>query len=210
MIRIAPNHISLATKDAIPVVFGQGNKALAKSQFYDAFIGGSASVFSTRDRGEHARKRKGYSKTFAPQSVKDYTPLIQDCLKELIQQFDNACELGSIAGLGELSKIDMLKWLNYFAFDVLSDLAFGHRLGMLRKVFRTLSKSQALDAKFCTFRAQTSFAYRDQTLYPKMDVFLLSIMYVAISILQIILILCTEARASSRRRRFISKLKMVF
>ena len=56
-VRIAPNHISINDPEAIFTVYGHGNGFL-KSDFYDAFVSIHRGLFNTRDRVQHARKRK--------------------------------------------------------------------------------------------------------------------------------------------------------
>ncbi|KAJ7254473.1 hypothetical protein C8J57DRAFT_954619, partial [Mycena rebaudengoi] len=56
LVRIAPNHISVASPEALLVIYGQGPRAPAKSPFYDSFVcNGKHSIFSTRDRHSFGR-----------------------------------------------------------------------------------------------------------------------------------------------------------
>jgi benzoate 4-monooxygenase len=57
VVRIAPNHVSIASDQALKAVYGHGNGFL-KSDFYDAFVSIRRGLFNTRDRNEHTRKRK--------------------------------------------------------------------------------------------------------------------------------------------------------
>ncbi|KAF9463856.1 benzoate para-hydroxylase [Collybia nuda] len=122
-VRISPNHISVAHKDAIPVIYGQGNNAFHKSQFYDAFVGDKASVFSTRDRQDHAQKRRIVSQAFSYRALQQCEVFIHDIMSGFVKQLDKICETGK--------EVDALLWLNYLAFDVLSDLAFGESINMV-------------------------------------------------------------------------------
>ncbi|KAF9023814.1 benzoate para-hydroxylase [Hymenopellis radicata] len=123
-VRISPNHISVADKDAIPVVYGQGNKAFSKSEFYRAFVGKEPSVFSTMDRQDHAQKRRMVSATFSAKSLSQFTDYMHIILRTFVSKVDAICEAGDY--------VDALLWFNYLAFDVLSDLAFGEAIGMVK------------------------------------------------------------------------------
>jgi benzoate 4-monooxygenase len=68
LIRLQPNHVSVADSDAINAIYGHGNGFL-KSEYYDAFVSIKRGLFNTRDRVEHSRKRKIVSHTFSAKSI---------------------------------------------------------------------------------------------------------------------------------------------
>ena len=92
--RIAPNHLSIADPDALQVIYGHGNGTL-KSNFYDAFVSIRRGVFNTRDRAQHARKRKIISHIFSPKSVIEFEPHIRLHVGTLIKQWDRLCDLAA-------------------------------------------------------------------------------------------------------------------
>ncbi|KAG6815003.1 hypothetical protein H0H87_005926 [Tephrocybe sp. NHM501043] len=98
VVRLAPNHISIADPEALPIVYAHGNGAL-KSDFYDAFVSIRRGVFNTRDRNEHARKRKIVSHIFSQKSVVEFEPHIRLHVQAIIAQwdrlFDHAVKGGS-------------------------------------------------------------------------------------------------------------------
>ncbi|KAJ3501164.1 hypothetical protein NLJ89_g9465 [Agrocybe chaxingu] len=141
-VRIAPNHVSIAEPDALGIVYAHGNGAL-KSDFYDAFVSIRRGVFNTRDRNEHARKRKIISHIFSQKSVVEFEPQIRVYVGLLIEQWDRLCGLaakgmsgsdgeGGWKGEGGRLWLDCLPWANYLAFDIVGDLAFGGPFGMLQ------------------------------------------------------------------------------
>ncbi|KAJ7152191.1 hypothetical protein C8R43DRAFT_819494, partial [Mycena crocata] len=67
-VRISPSEVSVADPDALGIVYAHGNGAL-KSGFYDAFVSIQRGLFNTRDRKQHARKRKIVSHIFSQKSV---------------------------------------------------------------------------------------------------------------------------------------------
>ncbi|CAI4216055.1 unnamed protein product [Parascedosporium putredinis] len=127
VVRIAPNHISVADAGAINTIYGHGNGFL-KSDFYDTFVSIRRGLFNTRNRAEHSRKRKLVSHTFAPKSVLEFEPYIKSNLELFVQQWDKIAATPNPDGTGHL---DCLSWFNFLAFDIIADLAFGKSFGML-------------------------------------------------------------------------------
>ncbi|KAJ8522254.1 hypothetical protein ONZ45_g1155 [Pleurotus djamor] len=121
-VRISPNHVSVAHKDAINVVYGQGSRAFDKSAYYHAFVSDKASIFSTVDRQDHAQKRRLVSQGFSYKALQSVTPLLHTNLVHFTDKMDEICERGG--------PVDALQWFNFLAFDILSDLAFGEPIGM--------------------------------------------------------------------------------
>jgi benzoate 4-monooxygenase len=127
LVRIQPNHVSVADADAINTIYGHGNGFL-KSEYYDAFVSIQRGLFNTRDRQEHTRKRKTVSHTFSSKSVGQFEQYIHHNLELLVKQWNR---MASEAPKGEYADMDALHWFNYLAFDVIGDLAFGAPFGML-------------------------------------------------------------------------------
>jgi benzoate 4-monooxygenase len=91
LVRLAPNHISVADPDALAIIYAHGNGAL-KSGFYDAFVSIRRGVFNTRDRNEHTRKRKIISHIFSQKSVIEFEPHIHSYVATFIRQWDRLCD----------------------------------------------------------------------------------------------------------------------
>ncbi|KAK3208792.1 hypothetical protein GRF29_77g2028712 [Pseudopithomyces chartarum] len=81
VLRIAPNHISIADASAIPVIYGHG-KGLLKADYYDAFVSITRGLFNTRDRAEHTRKRKAVAHTFSAKAIGQFERTL-GCLPQL-------------------------------------------------------------------------------------------------------------------------------
>ncbi|KAG9245974.1 cytochrome P450 [Calycina marina] len=128
LVRIQPDHVSIADESAIAIVYGYGNGFL-KSNYYDAFVSIQRGLFSTRDRAEHTRKRKTISHTFSTKSIGQFETYINQNLSIFVRQWDAL----SNNAHGQYAKIDCLHWFNYLAFDIIGDLAFGAPFGMLEK-----------------------------------------------------------------------------
>ncbi|KAL5522614.1 hypothetical protein ACEPAG_8631 [Sanghuangporus baumii] len=141
-VRLAPNQVSISDPDAIKVVYAHGNGS-TKSDYYDAFVQLRANIFSTKSRVEHARKRKVISHVFSQQSVLGFERYIRQHVAELLEQWDKLREGGQkgLSGTegeggwqGRLGRVwfNCMPWFNYWAFDIIGDLAFGSPFGMIR------------------------------------------------------------------------------
>ncbi|KAI9148985.1 Benzoate 4-monooxygenase [Paramyrothecium foliicola] len=133
VVRIQPNHVSIADDAAIQEVLGHGNGFL-KSDFYDAFVSIQRGLFNTRDRAEHSRKRKLVSHTFSARSISQFEPYIHENLELFVKRLDELIQDSPhrAPGVGKEAHFDCLPWFNFLAFDVIGDLAFGAPFGMLQ------------------------------------------------------------------------------
>ncbi|KAF7510923.1 hypothetical protein GJ744_005753 [Endocarpon pusillum] len=131
VVRIQPNHVSIADPDAIQSVYGHGN-GFTKSEYYDAFLLVRPGLFSTRDRNEHSRKRKIVSHTFSAKSIGQFERYIHGNLELFEKKWNGICETQADSQTGYAS-IDALDYCHYLAFDIIGDLAFGAPFGMLEK-----------------------------------------------------------------------------
>ncbi|KAJ7042944.1 benzoate para-hydroxylase [Mycena alexandri] len=126
VVRITPNHVSIASPSALTVVYGQGPNAPSKSPFYDAFVcNGKPSIFSTRDRQDHSAKRRVVSHAFSTSALHHLIPFMDATIDIFTRRMDELC--------GKDEHFDALLWFNYLAFDILSDFVFGERIGMLER-----------------------------------------------------------------------------
>jgi benzoate 4-monooxygenase len=126
MVHISRRHISINDADAIPFIYGLGGGSFLKSAFYDAFIARVPSVFSTINRGDHARKRRLTSHAFSIRSLKSLAPFVHEIVEEFAMTMDTLANTDAW--------IDTTKWFNLLAWDVISSLAFGEPIGFVSKV----------------------------------------------------------------------------
>lgn len=151
-VRLSPDHVSVGHPDYIKVrpdhasstyavqftltqdVMGHGN-SFSKSRFYEIFDWNSQSIFTTRSREIHARKRKWMSATFSARSIKDFERFMTDALLMYGRQMENLID-GKVAGRyayprnDEVTKrmapdegvLDATIWNAFLAFDIIGDL----------------------------------------------------------------------------------------
>ncbi|KIJ61578.1 hypothetical protein HYDPIDRAFT_96462 [Hydnomerulius pinastri MD-312] len=141
-VRLAPNHVSIADPEALQIVYAHGNGSL-KSDFYDAFVSIHRGLFNTRDRADHARKRKIVSHIFSQKNVMEFEPVLRLYVGQLLNEWDRLYDAavkgesgtegeGGWFGQGGRLWLDCLPWYNYLAFDIIGDLAFGSPFGMIQ------------------------------------------------------------------------------
>ncbi|CAE6539806.1 unnamed protein product, partial [Rhizoctonia solani] len=134
LVRIAPNHVSVADPKALVVIYAHGNGTL-KTEFYDAFVSIRPGLFNTRDRAVHTRKRKLVSHIFSQQNVLLFEPHIHRHVRAFCAQWDMRCARATAGELPEArdgrSWFDVLPHFNFLAFDIIGDLAFGTPFGMI-------------------------------------------------------------------------------
>ncbi|KAK5199224.1 hypothetical protein LTR92_001698 [Exophiala xenobiotica] len=131
VVRIQPNHVSIADDSAINTIYGHGNGFL-KSEYYDAFVSIRRGLFNTRDRAEHTRKRKVVSHTFSAKSIGQFEQYIHANLELFVQKWTKLSDTRKNPSTA-FASIDALHWFNYLAFDIIGDLAFGAPFGMLER-----------------------------------------------------------------------------
>lgn len=113
---------------------GHGN-GFTKSRFYEIFDWNSQSIFTTRSREIHGRKRKWLSATFSSRSIKDFERFITDALSMYGRQMEKLID-GKPAGRytfpmdEDVAKrqrhdegvINAVSWNAFLAFDIIGDL----------------------------------------------------------------------------------------
>ena len=83
------------------------------------------SMLSTRDLGEHRWRRRGWERGFGNLQLRQFEPRVIRHLDVLGSQFTNL-----IKNAGGV--VNMTAWSEFFAYDVMSDLAFSEDFGMLK------------------------------------------------------------------------------
>ncbi|KAI1609118.1 cytochrome P450 [Exophiala viscosa] len=126
VVRIAPNELSIVDGEAMKHLYGHGTSS-TKTQWYatwDPPIPDAVAFFSARDRKIHAFQRKRVSGAYAMSSILRYEQFIQQSLDELLLKFAKYATADN--------KVDLAKWTNAFAFDVVGQLGFGAPLGHVK------------------------------------------------------------------------------
>ncbi|KAF1809510.1 cytochrome P450 [Eremomyces bilateralis CBS 781.70] len=119
-VRIGPNLLSISDPDMVMPVHG-AQSTFEKAEWYD---GGKpmTSIHQMRDKRLHdQRRRHGWDKAFTTKSLRGYDSRIIHYADQLVDQI--AERSGQV--------VNASKWLGYFAFDFMGDLAFGRSFNAL-------------------------------------------------------------------------------
>ncbi|KDQ55995.1 hypothetical protein JAAARDRAFT_79518 [Jaapia argillacea MUCL 33604] len=120
VVRIGPNELSIRHPHVVQSVLG--SPALPKGPSYDnRDQGGVSPLLFVKDLAEHAKRRKAWMHGFSTAALKGYQELIIENTQTLMETFRRR----------ESEVVDISQWMNYFAFDSMGDMAFGHKFGLM-------------------------------------------------------------------------------
>ena len=125
VVRVAPDMYSIDSSDIIKQVYGIGSK-YAKSDWYEAWKHPSpdrGTLFSERDLGAHADSRKRFQAMYSMSSLVHYEKSVDECaaiFTTRLAEFANRS-----------ATIDMARWFQHYAFDVIGEITYSHRFGFL-------------------------------------------------------------------------------
>lgn len=127
MFRVSPNELSFASVDSWQAIYGfppSGQNHLIKSEFYDIFGAGFQvpCIGSERSPSEHSRKKRTLAAVFSTKALTAQEHIVQRCWDDFV------------AKIGQVSQrspqgINVAKWFEMAAFDVLGEMAFGESFG---------------------------------------------------------------------------------
>ncbi|KAF9565398.1 cytochrome P450 [Agrocybe pediades] len=115
VVRVGPNELSFCDANAVGPILG--NTGLPKGAFWDGRIPEAEVVkplIAIRDKTEHTRRRRPWTRAFTTVALKGYEELVTKRVNQLVDSL-----------LAQQNPVDLATWISYFAYDVMSDLAFG-------------------------------------------------------------------------------------
>ena len=88
-------------------------------EFYDMFnLDGTTTTFSERDEMKHRAKKRPVAAAYSMSTMKELEPMNDECSAILTTKLDGL--VGKDIDLGE--------WLHWYAFDLITTIAFSNRL----------------------------------------------------------------------------------
>ncbi|RSL39347.1 hypothetical protein CEP53_014123 [Fusarium sp. AF-6] len=76
VVRVAPNEVSFTSAAALKEIYGSGGSGYDKTEFYDLFqVYGKRTMFSTLNKGDHAKRRRMIGDRYANSNVMKTAPL---------------------------------------------------------------------------------------------------------------------------------------
>lgn len=112
--RVSPNELSFSSPAALKDIYGHG-QGLPKADFYKAGkFTTEDSVFSVRDRGQHAGRRSLMAKTYSQGSIWGYAPLMSEKIVQALDQL-------AIRSQGGTQAVNVYPWFHFLALDVVCE-----------------------------------------------------------------------------------------
>ncbi|EAU31616.1 predicted protein [Aspergillus terreus NIH2624] len=126
IVRIGPNHVSVADAPSMRAIYGVQNSAfypLAEAIYKGRFL---PTLFTTESNDYHMRLKRGAVKAFSMDTVVGLEPYVDKCIAVLVSRLREVTDNGK-------RPVNPVAWLQYFAFDVLGEINFSKDLGFLEK-----------------------------------------------------------------------------
>lgn len=129
LVRIAPNHVSVADPDFIPTFYSI-KEEYTKTGFYPIQCISwkkqpEMNIFSTRDPEEHRIGKRKVGAAYSMPNLLQSEAAIDSCIELFMSRLSELTSSGD--------SIDMGAWLQYYAFDVVGEVTFASKLGFLEK-----------------------------------------------------------------------------
>jgi len=133
IVRLAPNELSFTDPEACKDIYGKrhGHLPFGKNQIWVPTSpkgGPRAPSMLNADDEDHARIRKAWSYGFSDKALKSQEGAVTGYVDKLVSQL--RARIDGSRGYGD---VDVMKWYNCCAFDVVGDLAFGESFGCLER-----------------------------------------------------------------------------
>lgn len=123
MFRVSPNELSFASVSSWKAIYGHqsGGKQPTKSEFYDMYGSGfkSLCIGSERVPQKHRQMKLSLSAAFSTKALLDQEETVAGLVNAFIDR------IGRDGGPKSPSGLNMTKWYEMVAFDVLGEMAFG-------------------------------------------------------------------------------------
>ncbi|KAK4443296.1 cytochrome P450 oxidoreductase [Podospora aff. communis PSN243] len=128
IVRLGPNALSFSDPRAVREIYGLNNK-VAKSEFYPVQMQVAKgeilqSLFGTTNQDYHAKLRRMVSNGFSMSNIAQYEARIDETARVFLDQTDKL-----FAAPGRVC--DFKLWLQYFAFDVITEVTYSRRVGFI-------------------------------------------------------------------------------
>ncbi|KAI9667990.1 MAG: hypothetical protein M1821_000810 [Bathelium mastoideum] len=128
IVRTAPNELSFIEPSALRTIYAERKKSCPEfRKNYDTFNETrnqiSKSIFLAGHE-DHTRMRKVINPAFSDRALRNQEPRIQHIVQNLITKLEEQSTKDSV--------IDINRWYNYLAFDIIADTTFGEPFDTLK------------------------------------------------------------------------------
>lgn len=131
IVRVGPNTISFNDPSAAASIYGHGTQA-TKSPFYDASGGHFKNLADTRDKKDHARKRRLLATGYALTTILRWEGKIASRINALLDQYDGYCTSPDDP-TSEATPVDHRRWMDLFTIDAIHDIGLSANLRLIEK-----------------------------------------------------------------------------
>lgn len=125
VVRVGSDMYSFDSAEAIKKIYGISSK-FAKSDWYDAWKHPSpdrGTLFSERDLKSHAESRKRFQAMYSMSSLVNYEEYVDNCAEIFSRRLTEFVQRDET--------IDMARWFQHYAFDVIGEITYSQRFGFL-------------------------------------------------------------------------------
>ncbi|KAH7152602.1 cytochrome P450 monooxygenase [Dactylonectria macrodidyma] len=120
-VRTGARELSIIDPEAMEAIYGSSSKC-SKGPIY-TLLDPRTNLSSTRDKKEHARRRKAWDRGFNTKALQSYEPIVSQLSDDLMQIIDERA--------GE--PFNITEWIDKYAFEVMGSLTFGKPFNMLKE-----------------------------------------------------------------------------
>lgn len=137
VVRIAPGELSFISAAAIRDIQSSGPGRLGFPRCKTFFETASTEGIFTSNDADHSRIRKSLWRVFSPHALKSREELLQSYVNLFIERLKDTIQggecIGTATGSPSFANIDIVKWFDFIAFDMVGDMTFGEPFGCLQK-----------------------------------------------------------------------------
>ncbi|GAB7350709.1 hypothetical protein MBLNU459_g1265t2 [Dothideomycetes sp. NU459] len=121
LVRNGPNEVSVADLASIKTIYGAGT-TFHKSDWYSVWQGHRQfDLFAERNERVHGKQRSLISQAYSMTSLKDLEPYVDGSVKTFLDNMKQRQD----------QIVDMGKWAQLFAFDVIGEVTFSKSFGFM-------------------------------------------------------------------------------
>jgi hypothetical protein len=137
IVRIAPDELALAYEGVWDEVQGGTyENELSKLETYYRVQTKQTGFIMTAPPKEHSKMRRAFSHGFSDRGIRDMESCMTGMLDKMLDRLLRCSPEGSVTqGDAKLGKavVDIAKWCNFLAFDMIGELTFGESFECLEK-----------------------------------------------------------------------------
>ncbi|KAK5053697.1 hypothetical protein LTR84_001658 [Exophiala bonariae] len=151
VVRVGPNELSIVEPGTVKMIYGIGSK-FSKSDWYEPSRGARRfDLFAQQSERIHRTQRRVVNNIYTTASLRDSESAMDVTISRFMDVLENRCR----------GPIDLGKWLQLFAFDVIGQITFSRSFGLLELGHETPVLKAIFNAqKSASWVNQIPWAYR--------------------------------------------------